>query len=84
MTRNEFISGGLRILGAYFFIHGLLRAVDLIPVMANFGLLSWHDLPKYLFTIVYAVVSPVLYLALGWYLLHGGKWFYERATREHS
>lgn len=92
MTRNEFIDGGIRILGVYFLTHAIIMFPQTLPVIFAFlGVLSdllhaggFHVIGSYFNMTLNTLIPVLMYLILGWYLLNGGKWFYERATREHS
>ena len=89
MTRNEFIDGGIRILGVYFLIGGILglpSALRVIYMLLNDSTQALHaggfrafwsafDLRSWT-----VIPSIILEFVLGWYLLKGGKWFCAQAT----
>lgn len=82
MTRNEFIDGGIRILGVYFFIGGILQLPSVLNVLLNFRGIAFVDF-GYFMSIAWAVFHALIQLAAGWYLLNGGKWFYKLAVQDN-
>ena len=82
MTRNEFIDGGIRILGVYFFIGGVLELPGLLQVLLIFRGISFID-SGYLMGIAWVVFHVLIQLAVGWYLLNGGKWFNNWAVQDN-